>query len=104
MSVPPSPGHPHDYNRVDQRNDNFRSSIDVELVERLAARHNGNKLCRILAAGGGFTFTCYRVTFPDDGKEWVVRIAMPSSLGDEWDIVRTEVATTRYVHFSQHVL
>lgn len=98
MSVPPSPGHPHDYNRVEQRNEDFCSSVDVELVKKLAARHNGDKPCRISAAAeSGYTFTCYKVTFPDDGKEWVVRIAIPSPLEDEWDMVRTEVATTRYV-------
>ncbi|KAJ4145518.1 hypothetical protein LMH87_004366 [Akanthomyces muscarius] len=98
MSVPPSPGHPHDDNRVEQRNEDFCSSVDVDLVKKLAARHNGDKLCRISAAAeSGYTFTCYKVTFPDDGKEWVVRIAIPSPLEDEWDMVRTEVATTRHL-------
>ncbi|OAA60895.1 Protein kinase-like domain protein [Akanthomyces lecanii RCEF 1005] len=98
MSVPPSPGHPHDLSDQDRHNENFCNSIDVVLVERLAARHNGDKFCRISCiAVNGYTFSCYKVVFPDDGEEWVVRITVPSLLGNEWDVVRTEVATTRYL-------
>ncbi|OAQ95925.1 hypothetical protein LLEC1_04557 [Akanthomyces lecanii] len=98
MSVPPSPGHPHGLPDQDRHNQGFCDSIDVDLVGQLAARQNGDKVCRISPiVEKGYTFVCYKVVFPDDGEEWVVRIAVPSLLANEWDVVRTEVATTRYL-------
>ncbi|KAM3500196.1 hypothetical protein MY10362_006620 [Beauveria mimosiformis] len=98
MYFEPSPEHPCPDHVLNRRPKRFQASISLELVKNLARRHNDNKFCRISDdVQHGHYFSCISVTFPDDGKEWVVRIPAPTTVDNTWEMIQSEVATTRYV-------
>ncbi|KAM3510632.1 hypothetical protein MY11210_005717 [Beauveria gryllotalpidicola] len=98
MYFAPSPEHPRPDHLVESDTERFQASISLKLVENLARRHNDNKFCRISEdIQHGHYFSCISVTFPDDGKEWVVRIPVPTIIDKAWEMIQSEVATTRYI-------
>jgi hypothetical protein len=97
MYFAPSPEHPCPDHLLDSGTKSFQASISLTLVKNIARRHNDNKFCRISeAVQHGHYFSCISVTFPDDGKEWVVRIPVPTTVDKTWEMIQSEVATTRY--------
>ncbi|ATY64472.1 kinase-like domain [Cordyceps militaris] len=95
---PPSPEQPWDLCHLQTRVLKLRNAIDLDKVKELASQHNEGKFCRISHdIVVGKTFLCIAVTFPNDGQEWVVRIATKSTVDREWDMIRSEVATIRYI-------
>ncbi|PMB68128.1 Altered inheritance of mitochondria protein 9, mitochondrial [Beauveria bassiana] len=98
MYFAPSPEHPCPDHLLDSRTKSFQASINLDLVKDLARRHNDDKFCRISeAVQHGYYFSCISVTFPDEGKEWVVRIPVPTTVDKTWEMIQSEVATTRYI-------
>ncbi|KAM3560510.1 hypothetical protein MY1884_002899 [Beauveria asiatica] len=98
MYFAPSPEHPCPDHVLDSRTKSFQASISLALVENLARRHNKDRFCRVSEdIQHGHYFSCISVTFPDDGKEWVVRIPVPTTVDKTWEMIQSEVATTRYI-------
>ncbi|TQV99271.1 Protein kinase-like domain [Cordyceps javanica] len=98
MSTAPSPACPLEAIQVNARLHAFRDKVSTELVKALAARHNDNKFCRVSRYKNiDYTYLSVDVTFPDDEKEWRVRIPVPTTVRNDWDLVRSEAATINYV-------
>lgn len=50
---------------------------------------------------GGSSNVCFFVTFPSDGRKWVVKFPIGPVLHGPWRKVQIEIATIRLVEFSE---
>ncbi|KAG9251951.1 kinase-like domain-containing protein [Emericellopsis atlantica] len=76
----------------------YAESIDVEDVYRLASSHNMNKHCRTFREPESGSFNvCFFVTFPSDGRKWVVRFPIGPVLHDPGRKIQSEIATISYL-------
>ncbi|KAG9252587.1 kinase-like domain-containing protein [Emericellopsis atlantica] len=82
----------------DKQRQTYAESIDIKDVYKVASSHNMDKDCRKFRDPESGSFNvCFFVTFPSDGRKWVVRFPIGPVLHDPWQKIQSEIATLRYV-------
>ncbi|KND90594.1 hypothetical protein TOPH_04865 [Tolypocladium ophioglossoides CBS 100239] len=75
----------------------FIESLDPDAVCALASRYNNGKPCQVVNKDSGSFNVCFFVKFDQDEPEWIVRVAIETSLDNPWDKLLSEVTTIQYL-------
>lgn len=92
---------PLHYTEVEGMAGNFVDTISLEKVRDLASRHKGDEEC-LIDDRVSYTrcYASYFAFFPASHVEWEIRVPLKPCLLDGWNMLRSEVATMRYVWLS----